>query len=495
MFHTLRRNPAVRALLGGLVLLGAAALLLALRGTPNPVALVLPALAPPAPAPPDTALQHRLRTQLTDSAAAHPHLGAYAQVQAFYARRNFAPAWHGAAGQAVPLADSATQLLTRAAAYGLDRRHYHFAALQALRDSLPQQAAPNLGQQARTELLLTDAMLQVLAHVQRGRMRATAPPAPGGPEPTGPVAGLQQALQEQGFATVLRQSQPANREYRQLQAALASWLSAQQQWEPAELWQQPQFSSAAFSLERWRQEPISDTAYVLINLPAYELQVISQGRVVATHRVVIGKPETPSPTLSSRIGYFTTAPDWYVPRSIATREILPRLQRNPGYLAEHNYALYSEQGAVLNPYSINWQQVSAARFPYLIRQSAGCDNALGNVVFRFANPYAVYLHDTPAREAFRAPERAFSHGCIRLEHPMQFAAYLLQREGRSSAQLPSEAECARQPRPRHYHLRKPLPIHIRYATGAAEGGELRTYADVYGRDARLARLWATRPLQ
>ncbi|KUG08546.1 hypothetical protein ASU33_10330 [Solirubrum puertoriconensis] len=74
--------------------------------------------------------------------------------------------------------------------------------------------------------------------------------------------------------------------------------------------------------------------------------------------------------------------------------------------------------------------MSAKRFVYHIRQSAGCDNALGNVVFRFANPYAVYLHDTPAREAFRAPQRAFSHGCIRLEHPMQFAAYPLRREGR-----------------------------------------------------------------
>ncbi|KUG08545.1 hypothetical protein ASU33_10325 [Solirubrum puertoriconensis] len=323
------------------MLLAAAAALLALRSTLNPAEIMVPGSAAAiAISRPDTALQHQLRLHLSDSANALPRLGRHALVEAFYAERNYAPAWHNAAGHALPLADSVLRVLSRAAAFGLDRRPYHYGALLALHDSLQAQSAAHLGQQSRDEALLTDALLQLFAHLQHGRVRASVLAADA-TAPTGPVAWLQQALQEQALANAVHHCQPASREYRQLQPALAAWLQTQPDWAPDALWQQPQFWSAAFSLERWRQAPVADTAYVLLNLPAYELQVLSQGRVVARHRVVIGKPQTPSPTLSSRISYFTTAADWHAPRSIPVNEILPCLRRESGYLAQHNYALYS----------------------------------------------------------------------------------------------------------------------------------------------------------
>ncbi|GAB2955280.1 hypothetical protein GCM10027048_21250 [Hymenobacter coalescens] len=286
--------------------------------------------------------------------------------------------------------------------------------------------------------------------------------------------------------------QPPHREYRQLQAALARWLRRPVPPDSAAAFR-TRYEQVALNLERWRWEAIPDSEYVLVNLPAYELYVVRADSVHRRHRVVVGKPETPTPTLSSRIRYFTLAPDWHVPRSIATREILPHLRAHPGYLARHHYLLYDQQGHLLDPYRINWAQVSARAFPYTIRQSAGCDNALGNVVFRFTNPYAVYLHDTPMRQFFEQPRRAFSHGCIRLERPLQLAAYLLQREGRA-VRLPSETECARQSRPRHVALQRPMPLHVRYSTCAAENGQLRFYPDVYQRDAHLRRvLFARRP--
>ncbi|MDQ2770902.1 MAG: L,D-transpeptidase family protein [Bacteroidota bacterium] len=205
-------------------------------------------------------------------------------------------------------------------------------------------------------------------------------------------------------------------------------------------------------------------------------------------------PRTPTPTLSSRISHFTLAPDWHVPHSIATREMLPHLRKDAGYLARNNYALYDDRGRLLDATKINWMVVTAQRFPYTIRQSAGCENALGNVVFRFANPYSVYLHDTPLRQFFALPYRALSHGCIRLEQPLELAAYLLRRE-EQPVQLPSEAECARQPRPHDVRLTRGLPIYIRYATCIVTHGRLVFLPDIYRRDEALRRaLFGSPPL-
>ena len=140
----------------------------------------------------------------------------------------------------------------------------------------------------------------------------------------------------------------------------------------------------------------------------------------------------------------------------------------------------------MNPANVNWTTVTARNFTYTIRQSAGCDNSLGNIVFRFTNPYSVYVHDTPLRQYFAQPYRALSHGCVRMENPMQLAAYLLRREG-NAARLPSDEECARQPRPHEVRLRRPIALYIRYATCTAENGRLRFLPDIYGRDAVIRR--------
>jgi murein L,D-transpeptidase YcbB/YkuD len=107
-------------------------------------------------------------------------------------------------------------------------------------------------------------------------------------------------------------------------------------------------------------------------------------------------------------------------------------------------------------------------------------------MFRFANPYAVYVHDTPERQVFAQPNRALSHGCVRLENPFALAAYLLRRGGQP-VQLPSEAACARQPRPRNVPLRRPMPLFVRYATCTAERGQLCFMPDLYHRDETIGR--------
>ena len=343
-------------------------------------------------------------------------------------------------------------------------------------------------QWARLDVYLSDAVLGFMRDVDRGRLhRYTASLKEKAAGPGGqPMARLRMALTSHAVPAAMLAGQPTNREYRQLQQALAQWLALPSA--PDSVAQhQARYEQVAANLERWRWDALPPTPdYVLINIAACELLVVARDSVLRRYRVVVGKPATPTPTLSSAIDHFTLAPDWHVPRSITTREMLPHLQRDASYLTQGNYALYDARGRLLDPRSINWAKVTARNFPYTIRQSAGCDNALGNIVFRFANPYAMYVHDTPERQVFAQPYRALSHGCIRLENPFALAAYLLRRGGQP-VQLPSEAECARQPRPRNVPLRRPMPLFVRYATCTAEGGHLRFLPDLYHRDETIRR--------
>ena len=409
-----------------------------------------------------------------------------ASVRAFYAPA-CAPAWTTPGDSLSPDAHAALRLLARAASYGLPA-DYVPAALRALCDSLREPAAPGLRarQLARFDIGLSCSVLRFMGDLHRGRLRPTAAPARARSAAVRwqPAAVLRAALGHGQLEAAMLSGQPATREYQQLQQALAQWL-ARPAHPDSSAARRVQYETAALNLERWRWEAWAPVAeYASINLPAFELQVVAHDSVVRRHRVIIGKPETPTPTLSSAISSFTLAPDWHVPASIATREILPHLKRDPGYLAANNLAIYDERGGWVDPRRVRWASVTAQRFPFVIRQSAGCDNALGNVVFRFANPYAVYLHDTPMRQYFAQPGRAFSHGCVRLAEPLALAAYLLRREGRP-VHLPDEAACTRQPQPREVRLNRPLPLFICYATCVGEGGRLRFFADVYGRDEAL----------
>ncbi|WP_166648027.1 L,D-transpeptidase family protein [Hymenobacter sp. UV11] len=410
-------------------------------------------------------------------------LQAGAEVRAFYGAA-CAPAWL-VADSLGPDATVALALLAQAPAHGLRPTDYGSERLQLLRDSLAQPGTPmgRASQRARLDVYLTDAVLGFMRDVGRGRLhRYTASMSEKAVGPSGqPAARLRAALSQHAVPAAMLAGQPANREYRQLQRALAQWLALPGAPDSAAQ-RRGRYEQAAVNLERWRWDALPPTPdYVLINIAACELLVVVPDSVPRRYRVVVGKPTTPTPTLSSSIDHFTLAPDWHVPRSIATREMLPRLKRDASYLAQHKYALYDARGRLLDARSVNWAGVTARNFPYTVRQSAGCDNALGNIVFRFTNPYSVYVHDTPERQVFAQPYRALSHGCIRLQTPFELAAYLLRRGGQP-VQLPSEAECARQPRPRDVQLRRPMPLFVRYATCTAEGGHLRFLPDLYHRD-------------
>ncbi|MBC8084747.1 MAG: L,D-transpeptidase family protein, partial [Hymenobacter sp.] len=266
----------------------------------------------------------------TRAADARLQLQAGAEVRALYGRE-FLPAWSGSNGRGGADATAALTLLSRAAEHGLRPADYGEFRLQALRDSLTQPAPPaqRARQQARLDVFLSDAVLRFMRDLGRGRLHPyTASSREKVAGPTGqPVAVLRAALGQGTVSAAMLAGQPANREYRQLQQALARWLSRPVAPDSA-AYHQAQYEQAAVNLERWRWEAFApDSDYVLINVPAYELQVVAAGVVARRHRVVVGKPATTTPTLTSTIRYFTLAPGWHVPHSIATKEMLPRIKQ------------------------------------------------------------------------------------------------------------------------------------------------------------------------
>lgn len=416
---------------------------------------------------------------LTGGAAAHT----------FYARHDFATHWIAETGWNTQ-AKQALALLARAADVGLDRNRYAWASLQGLPDSLRLADTARQPQQlALSELRLTDALLQYLLHLQRGRLLPNTLTAATTPDSTTTLQladQLYQALQAPQLTTALLRYQPTARSYRLLQSAWAKALHAS----PADSVRLMQdsvqgFRRVALNLERLRWAAPTDSEYAVVNIPAYRLQLIRNGQVVQTHRVVVGKPESPTPVLSSRIAVFVTAPEWRVPYSIAVREFLPELQQDPSYLYDHHYRLYDWRGNRVNPWRVNWQKVTPEKFPYTIRQQAGSFNALGSVVFYFPNQQTVFLHDTPTRNAFARPVRALSHGCVRVEKPFALAEYLLRRENRA-AELTGMYQSVRSHRKQRFDLQQSLAIYLRYYTCEADNGRLVFLPDIYQQDKPLA---------
>lgn len=437
----------------------------------------------------------RIRALLPDTLTSRPGPLALTQSQssqAFYRQRAYAPAWCDAK-QLAPPGRTALALLGQAEDFGLQPLRYHTAALHALVDSLaqPQVPARRAAQLTQLDVLLTDGLLAFALHLRRGQLHAfTLSPLEKAGGPFDPAAWLVRALAAPDFATSLLRCQPQQREYQQLQQALAEWR--RQPAGPAGGWRRRRAQQLAVTLERWRWAAIPDANYVLVNLPAYQLAVVRRGRVLQTHRLVIGRPAHPTPTLSSWLTSFTIAPEWRVPRRVATEQLLPYLQDNArahseqDFLANNNYRLFDARGRELRGADVDWSAVTAQNFTYTIRQSPGCGNLLGNVIFPFANPYGVYLNDGPDPQRFTRTYRALGHSCLQVQNPMHLATYLLGPDAARAA-LPSEAQCEAAPKPRNFFLKRPVPLHVRYATCAVVAGKLQFYADVYGRDEGLRR--------
>jgi murein L,D-transpeptidase YcbB/YkuD len=235
--------------------------------------------------------------------------------------------------------------------------------------------------------------------------------------------------------------------------------------------------------ERWLTPERGDR-HILVNQTDFTAKIIDNGDVTFETRSVIGKNQYDrrSPEFSDVMEHMVINPSWYVPRSIITKEYLPKLKNNPN--AVGHIEITDSRGRVVNRSSADFSQYTARNFPYAMRQPPSRKNALGLVKFMFPNKYNIYLHDTPHKNLFSREVRAFSHGCIRLAQPFEFAYALLARQTEDPKAffhriLSSGKETK-------VDLEQQVPVHIIYRTAyVTNKGRAEFRRDVYGRDAKV----------
>jgi murein L,D-transpeptidase YcbB/YkuD len=244
------------------------------------------------------------------------------------------------------------------------------------------------------------------------------------------------------------------------------------------------------ALEYWRWLPRDLGArHVRVNIADFRLGAFEQGREVLARRAVLGTVRNRTPVFSDRIAALVLNPSWHVPAAIAAREILPELRKDPFYLARHGMEVLSgeAEGAAVPPDSVDWGAVDPEAFPYRLRQRPGPANPLGRIKFVLTNALQIYLHDTPAPHLFDRSRRDFSHGCVRVERPLELAAWVLGNPRWTADSLAREIGKGAERR---------IPVgaggvrvHILYWTAFVDAaGILNFRGDVYGWDRLLERL-------
>jgi len=233
---------------------------------------------------------------------------------------------------------------------------------------------------------------------------------------------------------------------------------------------------------------LGESRYILVNVPDYKLYVIENGKTIYQTRVVVGKKKHKTPVLTSQISELVLNPYWNIPTSITKNEIIPKLQEDPEYLLNNNMKIISKinnKNTIIDPSFVDWENIDPYNAPIRIRQDPGNKNALGRVKFIFPNNHRVYLHDTPSRNLFSRNYRAFSHGCVRVENPLEFAKVLLSdTENWTNEKFDY---FAKRKKTKTIKFEKPIPIHITYMTAwADEQGIINFRPDIYKRDSQIA---------
>lgn len=224
--------------------------------------------------------------------------------------------------------------------------------------------------------------------------------------------------------------------------------------------------------------------HILVNQANFTGYVFDHGLPTLVTRVVVGKTgaKFQTPEFIDRMSHIVVNPTWNVPQSIASEEFLPQLQRDPSVLTRQNITMRVRgSGERVDARLIDMSQYSQRNFPFVLQQQPGANNALGRVKFMFPNKYNIYLHDTPSRSLFNRDSRAFSHGCVRVQRPLELAYTLLAPQVSDPEATFQAARDTR--RATRINLETPVPIYLTYQTVFLnDNGELAYRVDVYGRD-------------
>jgi murein L,D-transpeptidase YcbB/YkuD len=348
--------------------------------------------------------------------------------------------------------DGLIRALRSAGEHGLEPADYHADELDAARNAFAREQAMEF------DLRATHAYLRYAWDLSRGTVdpEDIDPQWHAAPRNVDLHNALTSGLGEGHIGQSLEKMAPASPQYLGLKNQLARARANGD----AEAVHQ-----IAMNMERWRWLPDDlGPRYLLVNIPAFRLDVIENGRSVLDMKVVTGKKDSPTPVLADSMTTIVFSPYWNIPDDIVEKEIRPKLEQDPSYLEKNNIEVADESGRY--------------------RQRPGPGNSLGQVKFLFPNHYNVYLHDTPAQALFNRVERDFSHGCVRLDRPADLAKYLLRDQSQwTDEKIAAAMEAGTE---QAVALKQPIPIYLVYFTAWEEGGALKRVPDVYGYDRRHA---------
>lgn len=230
---------------------------------------------------------------------------------------------------------------------------------------------------------------------------------------------------------------------------------------------------------RWVARDLPDT-YIIVNIAAFWLVMVKDNQVVHYTTVVVGEPLNKTPVFRDKMRYIEFNPTWTLPTSIIKNEIIPKLKKDSTYLEKNHMVLLDTKGNLIPTSVLDMKNLSASRFPYLVRQEPGQWNALGEMKFMFPNKYDIYLHDTPSKSLFNRSSRAFSHGCIRVNRPMNLAEKLLtgtEYDRKKINEIISTHITTR------VNLKQPMDVLLLYWTcGIDRNKKLFFVPDIYDRD-------------
>jgi len=236
--------------------------------------------------------------------------------------------------------------------------------------------------------------------------------------------------------------------------------------------------------QRWSQLPSNGT-YVHVNIPSYELNIMENTHSMVHMKVIVGRPDWPTPIMNATIETIVLNPKWNIPVSITEADIIEKVVNNPNYLEDNNIEVktgWHDNAREINPDTINWQKyLGAKQLPYRLTQQSGESNVLGDMKFRFPNANSIYLHDTPNKRPFQFQERAVSHGCIRLRQPYELLRFIISRSPDiTMSEVYSDLDSGKT---KYIAVEPYMPIYITYITTWTDSlGNVQFRQDIYNKD-------------
>ena len=389
-----------------------------------------------------------------------------ALVEQFYTLNNQQVFWFTSSASSAEIRDRFLQVIDSAKYFGLDREKYHYSEM---RDGIVPKDAAEL---MTLDKLFTDMVIAFCKDVyQGGDIQKWI---------RNDEVSVKYAVSDDDYLldkivyirsvteldSMLARIEPVEKEYAILKEELKKQITAGDKRKTEEL-------VSTVNLYRWIYHFRFDK-FIVVNIPSATLRYYEQGVMKLQMSVVVGKPSTRSPRFSTWCNEVILYPYWNVPRSIAVKELLPRFKKNPASIETMDMQVIGSNDQVIDYRSINWSKYNRNNFPYSFRQCTGCDNSLGVIKFNLTDPFSVYMHDTNYKLAFLSKTRYFSHGCIRVEKPIELGNYLL--NSLDSSYLKA---CLKDQNPVTITLKQRVPVFVVYIPAEAPADTVKFYKDIY----------------